>query len=72
MTFPELRKGTASRKFGFHPAPRSSHRRGSAFSLLGGFPPVSEEEMELEAAVLENIVFVYEREQRRVITLRGA
>ncbi|KAM9876862.1 hypothetical protein VDGL01_09044 [Verticillium dahliae] len=50
MTFPELRKGTASRKFGFHPAPRSSHRRGSAFSLLGGFPPVSEEEMELEAA----------------------
>ncbi|KAG7115393.1 hypothetical protein HYQ45_016322 [Verticillium longisporum] len=25
-----------------------------------------------QIAVLENIVFVYEREQRRVITLRGA
>ncbi|KAM0323915.1 hypothetical protein ACHAQA_008496 [Verticillium albo-atrum] len=45
MTFPELRKGTASRKFGIHPAPRPSHRRGSAFSILSGFPPVTEEEL---------------------------
>ncbi|KAF4968726.1 hypothetical protein FSARC_3943 [Fusarium sarcochroum] len=38
MTFSEMRKGSASRKFGYSSATKS-HRRGSAFSL-----PVSEED----------------------------
>ncbi|KAJ0165300.1 hypothetical protein CTA2_11704 [Colletotrichum tanaceti] len=42
MTFGELRKGTASRKFGYGSASRS-HRRGSALSKINGFPPVDEE-----------------------------
>ncbi|KAK2002772.1 hypothetical protein LX36DRAFT_727723 [Colletotrichum falcatum] len=36
MTFGELRKGTASRKFGYSSAARS-HRRGSALSKINGF-----------------------------------
>ncbi|KAF4975053.1 hypothetical protein FZEAL_8122 [Fusarium zealandicum] len=43
MTFSEMRRGSASRKFGYGSASKS-HRRGSAFSLTGGFPSVSEEE----------------------------
>ncbi|CCF37963.1 hypothetical protein CH063_09178 [Colletotrichum higginsianum] len=42
MTFGELRKGTASRKFGYGSATRS-HRRGSALSKINGFLPVDEE-----------------------------
>lgn len=38
MAFSEIRKGSASRKFGYGSATKS-HRRGSAFSL-----PVSEED----------------------------
>lgn len=34
MKFPEMRKGSASRKFGYGSASKS-HRRGSAFSLIG-------------------------------------
>ncbi|KAF4464240.1 hypothetical protein FALBO_8927 [Fusarium albosuccineum] len=37
MSFPEMRKGSASRKFGYSSATKS-HRRGSAFSLVAGFP----------------------------------
>lgn len=44
MTFPELRKGTASRKFGYHSTSRSSHRRGPAFSILNSLPPVADKE----------------------------
>ncbi|EEY22953.1 conserved hypothetical protein [Verticillium alfalfae VaMs.102] len=47
---PRIAQGDGEPQVRLHPAPRSSHRRGSAFSLLGGFPPVSEEETELEAA----------------------
>ncbi|KAK1966862.1 hypothetical protein LY78DRAFT_577525 [Colletotrichum sublineola] len=36
MAFGELRKGTASRKFGYSSAERS-HRRGSALSKINGF-----------------------------------
>jgi hypothetical protein len=43
MTFPEMRKGSASRKFGYSSATKS-HRRGSAFSLIGGFPVTSQED----------------------------
>lgn len=43
MTFPEMRKGSASRKFGYSSATKS-HRRGSAFSLIGGFPATVSEE----------------------------
>ncbi|RSL73827.1 hypothetical protein CEP54_000219 [Fusarium duplospermum] len=43
MTFPEMRKGSASRKFGYSNATKS-HRRGSAFSLIGGFPAAASEE----------------------------
>lgn len=43
MTFSELRKGTASRKFGYSSATRS-HRRGSALSKINGFSPLDEEE----------------------------
>jgi hypothetical protein len=42
MSFAELRKGSASRKFGYNSAARS-HRRGAAFSLIGGFPAMGEE-----------------------------
>ncbi|TDZ35599.1 hypothetical protein C8034_v000660 [Colletotrichum sidae] len=43
MTFSELRKGTASRKFGYGSATRS-HRRGSALSKISGFQTVDEED----------------------------
>ncbi|EEU42137.1 uncharacterized protein NECHADRAFT_96981 [Fusarium vanettenii 77-13-4] len=39
----EMRKGSASRKFGYSSATKS-HRRGSAFSLIGGFPAAASEE----------------------------
>ncbi|KAK2737477.1 hypothetical protein CKAH01_07548 [Colletotrichum kahawae] len=42
MTFSELRKGTASRKFGYSSATRS-HRRGSALSKINGLLPVEED-----------------------------
>ncbi|KAK7402720.1 hypothetical protein QQX98_011542 [Neonectria punicea] len=45
MQFPAMRRGSASRKFGYGSATKS-HRRGSGFSLVGGFPPgTGEEEM---------------------------
>ncbi|KAL0932596.1 uncharacterized protein CTRU02_211559 [Colletotrichum truncatum] len=42
MTFGELRKGTASRKFGYSSAIRS-HRRGSALSNISGLLAMDEE-----------------------------
>ncbi|KAF7553828.1 hypothetical protein G7Z17_g3344 [Cylindrodendrum hubeiense] len=43
MKFSEIRRGSASQKFGYG-SPAKSHRRGSAFSLVGGLPPVTGEE----------------------------
>lgn len=43
MKFSEMMRGSASRKFGYSSATKS-HRRGTAFSLVGGFPPVTREE----------------------------
>ncbi|OLN96723.1 hypothetical protein CCHL11_02277 [Colletotrichum chlorophyti] len=43
LTFSDLRKGTASRKFGYSSAVRS-HRRGPALSDLSGFAPAGEED----------------------------
>ncbi|KAH7141412.1 hypothetical protein B0J13DRAFT_58998 [Dactylonectria estremocensis] len=40
MNFSEMKKGSASRKFGYESAAKS-HRRGSAFSLVGGSPPAT-------------------------------